>query len=119
MRSLLSIAIVFVAAFGACAADSDKISYYKNVRPIFQQNCQGCHQPAKAGGGYSMTVYADMLKKGDREKPGIVPGKPQLSFLVALIQPSKGKAEMPRGKDPLPEPQIKTITDWIAQGAID
>ena len=24
-----------------------KVSYYKDVRPIFAQNCNGCHQPAK------------------------------------------------------------------------
>ena len=24
------------------------VSYFKEIRPIFQQNCQGCHQPAKA-----------------------------------------------------------------------
>ena len=124
MHSLLA-AAAFLFAATANAADpkdaptSNKISYYKDVRPIFQQNCQGCHQPAKAGGGYTMTVYADMLNKGDREKPGVVPGKPEQSFLVALIRPLNGKSEMPRGKEPLPEPQIQTIVDWIAQGAID
>jgi mono/diheme cytochrome c family protein len=24
------------------------VSYFKDVRPIFQAQCQGCHQPAKA-----------------------------------------------------------------------
>ena len=43
---------------------------------IFQQHCQGCHQPAKAQGGYVMTSHADLLKKGDHDEPGIVPGKP-------------------------------------------
>lgn len=124
-RSLLATGALFFAIGSGDAADpkgassAEKVSYYKDIRPIFQQSCQGCHQPAKAGGGYNMTVYADMLKKGDREKPGIVPGKPEQSFLVALIRPSNGKVEMPRGKEPLPEPQIKMIVDWIAQGAID
>ena len=29
-----------------------KVSYFKDVRPLFVQHCQGCHQPAKAKGGY-------------------------------------------------------------------
>ena len=29
------------------APPAGKVSYYKDVRPIFQQHCQGCHQPAK------------------------------------------------------------------------
>jgi WD40 repeat protein/mono/diheme cytochrome c family protein len=96
-----------------------KISYFKDVRPILQQNCQGCHQPAKSMGGFNMTVFADLMKKGDREKPGVVPGKPKESFLVELIQVHDGKAEMPRQRDPLSNFQIKRITEWVAQGAVD
>lgn len=125
MRAFTIFAVLF-SATALLAADPkeappapSKISYYKDVRPIFQQNCQGCHQPAKAGGNYNMTLYADLLKKGDRDKPGVVPGQPAKSFLVELIRPKSGKTEMPRGKDPLTEPQIKLITDWIAQGAVD
>ena len=95
------------------------ISYYTQVRPIFQQHCQGCHQPAKPQGGYVMTAHADLLKKGERDKPGVVPGKPQESYLLQLIRPADGKTEMPKGKDPLPEFQVKLIADWIAQGAVD
>src|SRR5579883_2730565 len=36
---------------------SGKVSYYGDVRPILQANCKGCHQPAKAKGGYVMTDF--------------------------------------------------------------
>jgi mono/diheme cytochrome c family protein len=99
----------------------DTISYYKDVRPIFQQHCQGCHQPAKPQGGYVMTEYADLFKKGDRATPGVVAGKPDKSFLVEQItrQPGKPQAEMPKNKDPLSAEDIEKITKWIAQGAKD
>ncbi len=42
-----------------------EISYDKQVRPIFQAQCQGCHQPAKAGGGYVMTAF-DRHAQGGR-----------------------------------------------------
>ena len=96
-----------------------KISYYKDVRPILQQQCQGCHQPAKPLGGYVMTSYPDLLKAGDSELPGVVASKPQDSLLVKLLGEVQGRARMPKGKEPLPENQIKLITDWVAQGAID
>jgi WD40 repeat protein/mono/diheme cytochrome c family protein len=96
-----------------------KVSYYKDVRPIFQQHCQGCHQPAKPLGGFVMTSYPDLLKAGDSELPGVVPGKPADSLLVKLLGEVKGRATMPKGKDPLPEFQVKFITDWVAQGAAD
>ncbi|HEX3147999.1 MAG TPA: c-type cytochrome domain-containing protein [Gemmataceae bacterium] len=96
-----------------------KISYYKDVRPIFQQHCQGCHQPAKPGGGFVMTSFPDLFRAGDSDMPGVVAGKPQDSLLVKLLHEVKGRAQMPKGKDPLPEPQIKLIADWVAQGAAD
>src|SRR5215204_7327726 len=86
-----------------------KVSYFKDVRPIFQQHCQGCHQPAKPLGGYVMTSYPDLLKAGDSELPGVVPGKPQDSLLVKLLGEVQGRARMPKGKDPLPDHQIKLI----------
>ena len=99
------------------AATAAPISYFKDIRPIFQVNCQGCHQPAKAMGAYVMTDFQHMLKGGESETPAIVPGKPDDSNLVALITPDKGKAEMPKDKSPLAEPDLKRIRQWIAEGA--
>jgi len=51
---------------GAETAAADKpVSYYEQVRPAFQAKCQGCHQPAKARGGYVMTEVAALLAGGD------------------------------------------------------
>src|SRR4051812_11594051 len=73
------------------------VSYYKDVRPVFQQHCQGCHQPAKAEGGYVMTSHADLFKKTDHEQPGVVAGQPDKSLVVAQITGHDGKPPaMPR-----------------------
>ncbi|MBM4069445.1 MAG: hypothetical protein FJ271_10925 [Planctomycetes bacterium] len=105
---------------GKDGKDPETVSYYKNVRPIFQQHCQGCHQPAKAQGGYIMTSHADLLKKGDHDEPGVVPGQADRSMLVKQITPHGGKpAAMPRGKPPLLDREVALIKKWIAQGAKD
>ena len=96
-----------------------KVSYDKQIRPIFQARCQGCHQPAKAGGGYVMTAFDRMLKGGESDEPAIVPGKPDESHLIELITPQNGKAEMPQDKPALSAAEIELITRWIAQGASD
>jgi dipeptidyl aminopeptidase/acylaminoacyl peptidase len=102
------------------AKEPEQVSYYRDVRPILQQHCQGCHQPAQAKGGYVMTSYAEMLKKGDHDLPGIVPGQPDKSYVVTQITPHDGKRPaMPRGKDPLTDQQVRFIKRWIAQGAKD
>jgi WD40 repeat protein/mono/diheme cytochrome c family protein len=96
-----------------------KVSYYRDVRPIFQQHCQGCHQPAKAGGSFVMTDFAGLLKPGDSGNAGVVPGKPEESYLLAQVTPKDGKAEMPQKGDPLKPAQVETIARWIREGAID
>jgi WD40 repeat protein/mono/diheme cytochrome c family protein len=101
------------------ASKAAKVSYDKQVRPILQSHCQGCHQPAKAGGAYVMTSFDRMLKGGESGEPAIVPTKPAESRLVELIAPHAGKAEMPQHKPPLAESEIAVIAQWIAQGAKD
>jgi mono/diheme cytochrome c family protein/DNA-binding beta-propeller fold protein YncE len=102
------------------AAPSGKVSYYKDVRPVFQQQCQGCHQPAKPLGGFVMTSYPELFKPGESEQPAVVAGKVPQSLLIKLLHgEEKGRSRMPKGKEPLTEPQIKLITEWVAQGAAD
>jgi WD40 repeat protein len=125
VRSLLLAGglLALSASFGVAAEPAEKkepseVSYYKDVRRIFQQHCQGCHQPAKPQGGYVMTSFTDLLKKGDHEQPGVVPGHPEQSMIVEQILPKKDKKpEMPKGKDPLSAADIDTIKKWIAAGA--
>src|SRR5262249_1716521 len=103
---------------GASSA-GPKVSYDKQVRPIFQAHCQGCHQPAKAGGAYVMTAFDRMLKGGESGLPAIVPGKTDESYLIDKITPQDGKAEMPQDKPPLSAAELDLISRWIAQGAAD
>jgi len=95
------------------------VSYYEQVRPIFQNHCQGCHQPAKAQGGYVMTEFSALLKGGDIGN-AIVPGDVEASELVMRLELEEGdEALMPKGGPPLSKLEIETIKTWIAQGARD
>ncbi len=96
-----------------------KVSYFRDVRPLLQAQCQGCHQPGKPEGGYVMTSRDALLKGGESEQAAIVPGKPEASYLIEQITPSDGQAAMPQGKPPLHEGEIKKIAQWIAEGAVD
>jgi WD40 repeat protein len=96
------------------------VSYYRDVRPILQQHCQGCHQPAIPKGGFAMIDHDDLFKKGESDQPGVVPGKPEVSKVVEQITAHDGKRPiMPKGQDPLIDHDVETIKKWIAQGAKD
>ena len=101
------------------AAANEKVSYYRQIRPLFQAHCQGCHQPAKPQGEYVMTDFKRLLAGGESEEPAVVPFKPGESSLVVQLIPEGGEAEMPKEKDPLSKGQIELVTRWVAEGAVD
>lgn len=129
-RSLLPfflLALMSGAPLATAGAEAPKkdgatatVSYYKQIRPIFQERCQGCHQPAKRQGGFAMTSLADMQKGGDSETPAFVPGKPGESFLISQLLPEGANPPaMPKNSDPLKPDQIELIKRWVAEGAAD
>ena len=100
-------------------SDHGGVSFYRQVRPILQARCQGCHQPAKASGALVLTSAKGMLAAGDSELPGVVPGKPADSYLLEQIRPDEGAAAMPPDGAPLAEAEIEVIRQWIVEGARD
>jgi WD40 repeat protein/mono/diheme cytochrome c family protein len=97
----------------------DPVSYYEQIRPIFQARCQGCHQPAKDKGDYIMTDFAKLLAGGEDKGVAIVAHKPDKGSLIRQIMVVDGVAEMPRKRDTLAADEIALITRWISEGAVN
>jgi len=118
----IGFAFIGLAWSGARAADqkpvkqTGPVSYYRQVRPILQRSCSGCHQPAKRGGKLLLTSY-EGLKAGGENGAAFVAGKPEESLVVQYI--SGPKPEMPKNGEPLKPLQIELVTKWIGQGAKD
>ena len=92
-------------------------SYLRDVRPILDQNCTSCHQPALKQSDLDLTTYAG-LQAGGKRGPAFVPGAPEQSlviqFITAALTPS-----MPFGQPPLAAHEVSTIREWIKSGARD
>jgi WD40 repeat protein len=123
IHGLLALAAAVSAPSSLAAAAPDPaaaVSYFRDVRPILQARCQGCHQPAKAEGGYVMTEVPRLFSAGDSGTAGVVAGKPDESHLLAQITPdAAGGAEMPKGAAALATAEIALIRRWIVEGAQD
>jgi WD40 repeat protein len=118
--SSVSLVLVVAAARGDDEKPADKVSYFRDIRPILQDRCQGCHQPAKRQGGLLLTSYEGLKQGGESEEPAIVPGKPEASTLYQQIIPQgDDKPLMPKSGDPLPKHQCELIAKWIREGAAD
>src|SRR5277367_2728736 len=91
----------------AFAADT---SYFRDVRPIIQRQCQGCHQPNLKSSNLDLTTYEGFQAGGKRGSAS----KTLLGYIIG-----ESKPQMPLGQPPLPADQIELIRVWIVAGAKD
>lgn len=99
-----------VAASSLCF--SADVTFERDVAPILQRRCLGCHNARDSKGDFSLETAESVFESGYIE-----PGDSASSHLQALITPKNGKAEMPQESDPLALEEIAVIRRWIDQGA--
>jgi WD40 repeat protein len=85
-------------------------SYFRDVRPILQRQCQGCHQPNLKSSNLDLTSYEGLVA-GGKHGPGL---SMILKYLTGEMKP-----QMPLGQTPLPADQIEMVRNWIAGGGAD
>jgi mono/diheme cytochrome c family protein len=95
------------------------VSFHREILPTLQAHCQGCHQPAKAGGKLDLTAFKNLLGEGESGLVAIVPGKPGESNLLEQITPQNGEAAMPKEQKPLADSEVALFRRWIEEGAKD
>src|SRR5947199_6286102 len=103
------------ALFLAIAATAFGGAEMKDVRPIFESNCAGCHATNVKMGSLDLDSYASILKGGNHGAV-VVPGKSAESRLYLMIS-GKMTPAMPLGNKPLAAGDIETIKAWIDAGA--
>jgi len=113
MRALFLVA----CAWPLVLAGQTTPSYFRDVRPILQRQCQGCHQPAVKSSGLDLTSF-DTLAKGGKRGPAFKAGAPAESLILKYIKGEQQPA-MPLGGTPLTAEQIASISAWITSGAKD
>jgi mono/diheme cytochrome c family protein len=93
--------------------DDGGLKFSRDIAPILAANCADCHGGAQPKGQFNLTTFQGLLNGGKKGKE-IVPGKPDESRLVQLVQ----AGEMPRGNNrKLSAEAIAKITSWVKAGA--
>ena len=113
----LAAATILAPIHHACAQRA-KTSFAEDVVPILKGYCVSCHQPGGEGysaSGLDLTSY-DGLMKGTKFGPMVIPGHPDDSNIIVLID-GKAKVRMPFGHKALPSCLRDNIYGWIFQGA--
>ena len=94
-----------------------EVSFSRDIRPIFNQNCVACHGGVRQKNGVSFIFREDALGLGKSGRRTIVPGKPEESELIARVTSKDPQARMPYHGQPLPPQQIALLRQWIKAGA--
>ena len=126
MPPRLSPLFIFLAAYALSAGlpvrAAEKVSFNRDIRPIFSDTCFQCHGPdeAKRKSGVRFDVRESAVSRA--EKSGdvpIVPGKPEASEVMNRLTSTDPDELMPPAKlhKNLTPQQIETVRRWIADGA--
>lgn len=92
-------------------------SFHRDIRPLLQKQCQGCHNPAGASSGLDVTSYAAFAKGGKRG-PGFKAGAPDDSLTIRYLTGAMNP-RMPLAQPAMAAADIDKFRDWIRTGAKD
>ncbi len=110
---MAALATMWLGACGSMAAPVGSSVRDRAALKVLQQECFACHADAKRKGGLSLSSRESILQGGD-EGPAGVPGKPDQSRLLMLVQPG-AEPHMPPKKQ-LDPGQVRLLRDWIRSG---
>lgn len=96
---------------------AERVDFRRDVAPILERHCLSCHNDRDRRGGLSLQSGASAAKGGESGRV-VVPGEPESSYLLDVVIPSDGAAEMPKDESPLEADEVDTIRRWIAGGAV-
>ena len=105
--------------FAGCVTAPGAPDFAREVRPILDRSCFGCHGPEKQKSGYRLDVRDIALKGGDTGKPAIIPHNAKASPLIRYVSGEDEEMFMPPKKSdapPLTAAEVKTLRDWIDAG---
>ncbi|MBX9627095.1 MAG: DUF1549 domain-containing protein [Gemmataceae bacterium] len=109
-------AVLAALALPAAAPAAD-VEFVRDVRPILEEHCHGCHGPDKQKSGLRLDVKEAAFRGGDGHGPAVVPGKPADSPLVRSVGGADKDLVMPPKGPRLSAAEVATLTKWVEGGA--
>lgn len=99
-----------------CVPAASPVDFEREVKPILEKRCLGCHNPNVTKGDVSLSTRDDVLGS---EKALVVPGRAEESELYRVSIPeASGEAPyMPKKGEALSEAEAEWLRRWIDAGA--
>lgn len=98
------------------AAEKIAIDYSKQVAPILNKYCSGCHNDDDREGKLSLESFASM-QKGGVSGPAFSAGNPSASLLVRVLTGASEPKMPPEDNEAPTAAEIEVLKQWIETGA--
>ncbi|MCR9296579.1 MAG: DUF1549 domain-containing protein, partial [bacterium] len=107
----------FVLACGFALVTTSKVSadddlFKKEIAPLLQRRCLSCHNDDQSKSALSLSTPTDLGKAGYLDVNDV-----DTSYLLEVVTPQNGKADMPKDGEPLSSDEIRMLRKWIESGA--
>ena len=110
---LLALVLAFTYSPIIGLADDIRVTYEKDVLPLFKQHCVRCHNASSRKGELDLSDSAGLFK-GGASGHVVIPGNLDDSYLYHMLH---DKQMPPEGEGkPLTSDEIHKIASWIAAG---
>jgi mono/diheme cytochrome c family protein len=115
----LMLPLLAAVGVGESLKPEDLKFFETRIRPLLSENCYKCHaeNSKKIKGGLLLDRKAGWMKGGDSGEV-IVPGKPDESLLIEMVERDPEVEAMPP-KTALKPKQVADLREWVKRGAPD
>jgi mono/diheme cytochrome c family protein len=117
--SRLAVFVVFLLWISLPSAPAAAPDFIKDVRPILERSCYGCHGPEKQKSGYRLDVRDIAIKGGESGDAAIVPHDAKASPLIRYVSGEDEEMMMPPKKSDKPrltDTEVATLRAWVNEG---
>lgn len=122
---LAYLALGTVATLSLTAPLSAAVNFEKQILPVLEAKCLGCHKAPFTEDGKLKKPKADLrldaawaILKGAESGPAVTPGNLAKSYLYQVVTlPKDDDMFMPPKGDPLTADEIALVKQWIESGA--
>jgi hypothetical protein len=111
MQRAFVLSLFVSVAASAATVKSHPVTFYKDVLPVLQRNCQGCHRPGETA-PMSLLDYKSARPLAKAIRTAVLQRKMPPWF----ADPRYGKFTNDRR---LPEADLKTVVAWVDAGAAE
>jgi len=113
--SRMRLAVMWMCAISiAGQTQAQEINFEETIAPIFESNCLHCHGEDEQESGLRLDSRNSMLRGGDSGLATIVPGQPERSYLMDVVNHVDEDMAMPPDEEKIPQEEIDLLKKWIA-----